>query len=252
MPQRREFLQQSRTFYPTRHDVSGWYISEEIDGVRCLWDGGLSRYVATEKVPWASLKSPKTGEKKKVKPFSSGLWTQYGNPIIAPDQFLDRLPPFPCDAIFYGDFEIAQSICVSPIPHPRFNEVKMAVLSSPSFDALFQTGLVKNSNMDVLIDFQRCKRFVQKHAPDAETINKGATLEQELFMMRGWNGWDEQIHIAPCSILPSDITKAKAATAILAERILAKGGTGILLRNPHKSWTPKRVDHVLRFTIESE
>ena len=248
MTQRREFLQQAKTFLPEEHQVHGWYLSEDIEGVRCFWDGGISRYVATDKVPWASIKNPKTGERKIIKPFASGLWSQYGNPIIAPDWFLDKLPPFACDGVIHG--EAVADACASHVPHSAFSGLQYSVWSSPTSHSFFQTGLVKNTSMDVQIDYQACLRFMKKHAPDFESINKGATLEQELFMMRGWNGWDEQVHIAPSIILPRKPLRAKAAVSIHAKRILDNGGTGMLIRYPHHTWVPKRVDYVLRFTVK--
>ena len=84
----REFLQLAETYVAAKHGVGGYFLSEKLDGTRCFWDGGLSRGVPTEQVPWASLIDPKTGQKKtKIKPVATGLWSRYGNPIIAPDEF---------------------------------------------------------------------------------------------------------------------------------------------------------------------
>ena len=83
---KREFLQLADHYDPAKHNVAGWFISEKLDGTRCFWDGGLSRGLPTEQVPWASIIDPKTGKKKaKIKPIATGLWSRYGNPIIAPD-----------------------------------------------------------------------------------------------------------------------------------------------------------------------
>ena len=47
-------------------------------------------------MPWASIIDPKTGKKKaKIKPVATGLWCRYGNPIIAPDAFLNLLALLP-------------------------------------------------------------------------------------------------------------------------------------------------------------
>ena len=59
-----------RPLRPAKHDVAGWFISEKLDGTRCFWDGGMSRGVRTEDVPWASVIDPKTGKQKaKIKPW---------------------------------------------------------------------------------------------------------------------------------------------------------------------------------------
>ena len=93
---RREFLQLAEPFSPAKHQVAFHYISEKLDGTRCFWDGGLSRGLRTEDIPWASVIDPKTGAKKaKIKPRATGLWSRYGNPIIAPDEFLELAPLLP-------------------------------------------------------------------------------------------------------------------------------------------------------------
>ena len=70
---RREFLQLADHYDPRKHDVAGWFVSEKLDGTRCFWDGGLTRGLPTEQVPWASIIDPKTGEKKaKIKRRGNG------------------------------------------------------------------------------------------------------------------------------------------------------------------------------------
>ena len=94
----KEFLQLSHTYRPDVHKVGGCFVSEKLDGTRCFWDGGISRGMKTTDVPWANVNDPKTGlPKKKVKPISTGIWSRYGNPIVAPDDFLDQLPPIMLD-----------------------------------------------------------------------------------------------------------------------------------------------------------
>ena len=60
---RREFLQLADHYNPHKHNVAGWFVSEKLDGQRCFWDGGISRGLPTEQVPWASIIDPKTGHK---------------------------------------------------------------------------------------------------------------------------------------------------------------------------------------------
>lgn len=74
---RREFLQLAETY--TTHAIAGFFLSEKLDGTRCFWDGGLSRGLRTEEIPWASKTDPKTGRRKaKIKRTATGLWSRYG------------------------------------------------------------------------------------------------------------------------------------------------------------------------------
>jgi len=162
---RRELLQLADRYDPRKHDVAGWFISEKLDGTRCFWDGGITRGLPTEQVPWASVIDPKTGEKKgKIKPVATGLWSRYGNPIMAPDWWLNKLPPCPLDGELWagrGEFQLCRSICGGDEPDPRFNTIVFAVYSSPPLSAIFATGQIKNANMVAAIDFMSVEHWVR-------------------------------------------------------------------------------------------
>src|SRR5207247_1430517 len=186
------FLQLADTYAPTKHKVGGFYISEKLDGTRCFWDGGITRGLRTEDVPWASLTHPKNGGRKdKIKPFSTGLWSRYGNPIIAPDWFLNQLPCCPLDGELWagrGNFQECRSICAGDEPDERFKQISYAVYSSPSFGAALGDGLIKNTNMHVEIVLADIERFVRNRLPrfkgDFKYSPAGSTFDQELLFLR--------------------------------------------------------------------
>ena len=141
---RREFLQLAEPLVLAKRDrkgnlafkVGGKFLSEKLDGTRCFWDGGVSRDLPTDSVPWASILDPKTGKKKaKIKPLATGLWSRYGNPIMAPDWFLNGLPACPLDGELWagrGNFQLCRSICGGDEPDPRFKQIKYAVVLVPA------------------------------------------------------------------------------------------------------------------------
>ena len=151
---------------PGQHDVAGWLVSEKLDGTRCFWDGGLSRGLPTESVPWASVTDPKTGERKaKIKPIATGLWSRYGNPIMAPDWWLNRLPACPLDGELWagrGKFQLCRSICGGDTPDERFDKIVFAVYSTPPLGAIFGTGQIKNSNMVCQVDYLTTEAWIRK------------------------------------------------------------------------------------------
>ena len=126
---RREFLQLADHYDPHKHDVAGWFVSEKLDGTRCFWDGGITRGLPTEQVPWASIIDPKTGQKKaKIKPLSTGLWSRYGNPIMAPDWWLNQLPCCPLDGELWagrGKFQLCRSICGGDTPDEQLRQDRL-------------------------------------------------------------------------------------------------------------------------------
>jgi len=74
--------------YDGAQDVSGWLMSEKLDGIRAVWDG-------------------------------EQLTTRKGNPIHAPDWFIADLPPFAIDGELWtkrNDFSNISSIVRQSVP----------------------------------------------------------------------------------------------------------------------------------------
>jgi DNA ligase-1 len=84
-----EFVQLAQTFDPKKHDVRGWWLSEKLDGMRCWWDGGVTRGLKKIDVPWANTDAD---DRYINIPKATGLWSRNGQPICAPVWWLDEMP----------------------------------------------------------------------------------------------------------------------------------------------------------------
>ncbi len=251
---RREFLQLAKKFNPDKSKIAGWMLSEKLDGSRCFWDGGISRGVRTEDVPYSSLINPKTGEpKKKIKPVATGLWSRYGNPIMAPDWFLDKLPPIPLDGELWagrGNFQTCRSIVAGDEPDPRFGQIHYAVYSMPGA-RVWGPGEIKNSNFHRSIDGIACVRLLHASLDDLDSPENDweLTFEQELDVLQYHLPNDPE---APCYVhqqikLPRDEASARAALDSFMDGVMDRGGEGVVIRNPKGLWYPKRVNDLLKY-----
>ncbi len=261
---RREFLQLAEPFKPEKKDrkgnfafrVAGKFISEKLDGTRCFWDGGLSRGCPTQEVPWASVIDPKTGNRKgKIKPFASGLWSRYGNPIMAPDWFLNQLPCCPLDGELWagrGNFQLCRSICGGDEPDPRFNKIKYAVYSCPPIAAVFGDGQVKNTNMVCEFKWAAIEAWIkcrmEAFEGDFRFLNPGQTFADELkFLAEAIESQADHCFLHQQTLLPEDETCARDLVELHLDRALAKGGEGVVMRDPAAVWQPKRHNGILKF-----
>ena len=255
---RREFLQLAKVYNPEKHNVAGFYVSEKLDGTRCFWDGGLTRGMPTEQVPWASVMDPKKpGErKKKIKPISTGLWSRYGNPIMAPDSFLNGLPAMFLDGELWagrGNFQTCRSICAGDEPDDRFDQIQFAVYSSPSPEHIFGDGEIKNSNFHLPIFANQLMPWVNARIEsmfgnDFARVAMGATFEDELVLIR--DALDTQTDFAYLhqqTRLAETAEDAAAGVERALEGVLDLGGEGLVIRNPVGLWTPKRVSELLKY-----
>jgi len=90
--------------YDDSQNVTGWLMSEKLDGMRAIWDG-------------KSLKS------------------RQGNPIYAPSWFLQALPPFAVDGELWtkrNDFENIVSIVRQHSPDARWQTISYQIFEVPN------------------------------------------------------------------------------------------------------------------------
>ena len=268
---KREFLQLADHYDPRKHNVAGWFISEKLDGTRCFWDGGLSRGIPTEEVPWASVTDPKTGQRKaKIKPVATGLWSRYGNPIMAPDWWLNQLPCCPLDGELWpgrGKFQLCRSICAGDEPDPRFDQIVFAVYSTPPLGAIFGTGEIKNANMVCGVDYLAFEAWIRQRlysqgsrfegvpAPkrclgdDFRFLQPGQPFGKELAVL---NAALENTDASVCYLHPqTKLIDVPAAAGDQVEeylqRVLDQGGEGVVIRNPEAVWMPRRHKSILKY-----
>jgi len=271
---RREFLQLADHYDRSKSNVAGWFISEKLDGTRCFWDGGLSRGLPTETVPWASIIDPKTGKKKaKIKPVATGLWSRYGNPIIAPDAFLNLLPCCPLDGELWagrGNFQLCRSICGGDTPDPRFmDKIVYAVYSSPPLTNIFSTGEIKNTNMVRDMDYVGIEHWVRrrlddlmkepacegvpipKHclADDYKYMPPGVPFADELRFLNANldNGSESKCYLHRQTKLFDIPQEAAAQVEAFLQKVLDLGGEGVVVRDPQATWMPKRHRNILKY-----
>jgi DNA ligase-1 len=94
-------------------DLTGWWMSEKLDGVRAYWDG--RRFVS-----------------------------RLGNPYQAPDWFLEGLPSTPLDGELWGGrkcFQRTVSIARRQDRSSQWKELAYVVFDAPAMDAPFEERL---------------------------------------------------------------------------------------------------------------
>lgn len=255
---KREFLMAANRYNPDRHELAGMYVSEKLDGSRVFWDGGLSRGIALSAVPWANTINPKTGQPKPNLPErATGLWSRYGNPVIAPDWWLNQLPVCPLDGELWagrGNFQTLRSIVSKNIPDDRWEDVQFAVFGSPSLGVMFQAGEINNANFVLTLDEKKVEAFIMSRL--RSDIGKHFTS------LAGFNSFDAELHFLSSAIpsegstvlylhpqykLPGSEALARTKADEYISRILDQGGEGLMIRDPKSVWTPKRVSKLLKW-----
>ena len=99
--------------YEDSIDISNWYMSEKLDGIRAYWDG-------------------------------KELFSKNKNKIFAPSWFTKDFPPFPLDGELWtkrGDFENIQSIVLSQQESKDWENITYNIFEIPNVNGNFQTRL---------------------------------------------------------------------------------------------------------------
>jgi len=249
---------QAHKYNAVKCDVSGHYISEKLDGSRCFWDGGISRGLPTETIPWANILDPKTGLKKsKIKPIASGLWSRYGNPIIAPDWWLNQLPCIPLDGELWagrGKFQLCRSICAKDVPvSSEWALLDYAIIDSPPFSAVFMDGRINCPNFRHEINLDCVSKWLASRDSllhDYKFLPLGMIFEQTMALLQQSVPSEGKIYLLKQKILP--VSNAAEAVEKELERVLDLGGEGVVIRDPTSSWMPQRLHTVLKYKPYSD
>jgi DNA ligase 1 len=239
---RREFVQLANVFDPKKHGIAGWFVSEKLDGMRALWDGGISRGLVTSDVPWANTAKERTPQ------VCTGLWSRYGKPIQAPDYWLDCLPTFPLDGELWtgrGQFQTIIGITKRTVNilDTEWKDVKYMVFDSPTYDEIFIDGEIKTLHYNKMIT-SHVKEWVKSRLFIDVDMSSNFELRFK-FLKRELEG-NKVIVVHDQLQLPHNTPKAQA---ILDQRLLAVsqlGGEGLMLRSPVMPWFPKRGNNILK------
>lgn len=232
----REFLQLAKNFDPSKHGIAGWYVSEKLDGMRAYWDGGFTRNKYVKNVTFSN----KQRKERLVKePIATGLWSRYGNPIFAPDWFLDMLPEdYPLDGELYmgrGNFQEVMSTVKQFEPDERWYDIKYVIFDSPSDYMMFAPGKINNPNFSLEMPRINLNRD-----------NQPTAFYKSLKRMRVEIIETDNLRLHEQERLPCYTKVAEELINKMLEEVTDARGEGLMLRKPEAPWEPRRVDHILK------
>jgi len=102
-------------YYTGKQDVSGWVVSEKLDGIRGYWDG---RHLLTRK----------------------------GLPLSPPPWFTQNFPSFELDGELWsgrGEFEFIQSVVLDKVPGQGWKQITYNIFEAPNQEGDFFSRLEK-------------------------------------------------------------------------------------------------------------
>lgn len=238
---KREFLQLAHSLNIAKVGVAGRFMSEKLDGQRFFWDGGVSRGVPVEQVPWANI------AKSNLVPLATGLWSRYGKVINAPDWWLDELPSYMLDGELwtgYREFQRTSSIVRSNVNPKDWTDVKAMVFDMPHPDVVLADGKIDNTNYKKVLtgcrDFYYRQGGLQPFAQDMQFASRYRWMTKHL-------PWNRVVQLHPQEQLPFSTDAAVQRIYEASEEVLNRGGEGLIIKSPNDLWVPERCHSMLKF-----
>lgn len=232
-----EFVMLAQVLDPKKHYVGGAFISQKLDGVRALWDGGISRGRPVSTVPYANT------HKDKKEYTATGLWSRTAKVIAAPDWFLDQLPKFPLDGelwMGYKSWQQLQSCVSSETPDDRWRLVEYKIFDSPSWTALFTPRTVKVRN-----EYSFTVKAPSWAIKLSEGVKDNWTFELvQKFLSKKLTNPYGQVSLLEQTKLP--VAKFMDHVERFTAQVVDKGGEGSIIRYGHTIWTPERSWNLLK------
>lgn len=238
-----EFLMKLHKFDPIKYGIGGWLLSEKLDGMRCFWDGGITRDMPKEVVPWANTAKDDRYVEKQV---STGLWTTYGNVIYAPAWWLDKLPNIFLDGELYikNNRQKLMSIVKKHKPDPdEWLEVDLWIADSPPLEGFLMDRTINNANFKKRI--VGCKEFFDKYKLTLD-YDSGCKPYINVYNYLISRIESEHVMFHPQEKLPDQTAFALDRLADFEKSIYEEGGEGIVLRDPYMPWRPERSHNILK------
>lgn len=213
-----DFVLLAQAYKPV--NLANFFISEKLDGVRAVWDGGVSRGLSVKDVRYANM------EKDDRDHICTGLWSRKGKVIHAPDWFLDALPVGRLlDGELwngYNQFQNIVSIVRRLTPDERWESIFYHVWDSPSYDNWICKGYwgrEKETRFKVPDSTHPLTRF-----ESVRISGNGVVIPVPQFTVKNEQELEER-----------------------AQRVYDKGGEGLILRAKHSLWVPKRSKSMLKY-----
>ncbi len=229
-----EFLQLAQTYQP-KHFISGWLMSEKLDGIRFFWDGGVSRGKRADCVPWAN-----TTKDKKPR-YATGLWSRYAKVIAAPTWWLDKLPNFPLDGEGWTKRDDRQNLVSAVKKHTpvdaQWAKVTYKVFDSP--EKFLTPRFVNNQHMIKTIPEHAHSWFVEHggHPGVGLTIHDFGRFSTVPGVLE----------LATQTKLPMMTSELLKAIDDKLKLVVSNGGEGLMFRNPRTPWIPERTYDLLKY-----
>lgn len=248
MATKQHFVMLAHKYDSSKHCVGDWFVSEKLNGQRCIWDGGISRGHLKADVPWANTdKDERYVEEQRA----TGLWSRYGNVIHAPEWFLDGLPNHMLDGELYtsrwdGSLqELRNAVSTLTPDDESWRGVSYCIFDIPSWFDFVKPRTIDVPGFYKVIRERDCNTFagdvksrIRFHRPGRQYRDTVRVVERESA------NWPDFLKMVKQKQVP--FIGAEDYLEGYLEGITEEGGEGLMLRSPISEWCTERTYNLLK------
>lgn len=240
--QNRELVMLADEFIPSKHRSAGAYISEKLDGMRCLWLPH-TKGRNTKAIPFANREK----KKEETNQIATGLWSRYGNVIFCPEWFTTGFPLQPLDGELYLGRKAMQTLMtvvkkIEP-DHNDWKHVKYHVFDAPNYRQIFAAGKINNPNYVKMIDPHKNLDALKVSIEGLRDYDFDTTYK----LLKRDLQETEFLKLHDQRMLPFSTKEALEIIEAELERITDLGGEGLIVRHPCSMWTPVRSNMLCKY-----
>ena len=233
-----EFVQLAQLYKPEKTPIKGLLGSEKLDGMRAIWDGGISRGQVLSDVPWANTLKGRTDH------ICTGLWSRLGNIIFAPDTWLERVGLLhlncPVEGEMWSGYGQFQQIISTARRHDfsgNWASLYFKAFDLPPPVQLFASREVRvNNNQKYQI--KAGMNWALQHGLDAQAGSRSnMVFEERLALM----------HKLGLFVHEQRVMQTLGEANDWCDEVLLAGGEGLVFKKPDGLWVPRRDASTLKF-----
>ncbi len=230
-----EFLMLAKVY--KNQNIKGWMCSEKLDGTRAFWDGGISKGILASEIPWANTYKD---ARLKVAPIATGLWSRSGKVIHAPEWWTSKLPNFFIDGelwMGYGNFQSLRSEVASQ--DGDWGDVRYMAFGCPTTDVL------EPREITVRGDYKFEVKELNNYFNAAKHLATPVTQVFDYEIRKLKEVGNDIVKVVEQEEIPYQGTQEFIDKRL--ERVLSKGGEGLMFRHPAMLWEACRSNFLLKY-----
>lgn len=237
---KREYVQLAYPIDHKKHLVAGKYASPKLDGERAIYDGGASRGLYADEVPYANT------AKDKKRFYATGLWTRRGKVIHAPASFLDALPKMVLDGELWlgnGKFQTLSSIVRNQSGTSDWTPIRYCIFDAPPVETWLADGMISDTIFKKLL--VNCYKWWLERAKGITVVTPQNTFRQRQLILK-MAKLTEPCIWHPQTLLADNEQEALAKVDEMLDEVLFAGGEGLILKSPNNIWKGERTHDMLK------